>query len=323
MGEACQVNNEKKEGILKAVEKVAHKAVDAAKDARDFVAEQATSVREIAKDAADKFQEERNRRLIEKYKPIFYEDIADTEIEYPKIINIVDYDKRMEIDVCKNAIGYNENAGDMDIMGIYQKDVNKFPNIRFLPEKNPTSSIYYVHPLYKDIYIEIGDYFNYLSEQRVAELEYIAQELGAKHFRVQILEETLAQTITDKKAKAQGKSKDISVKAEAEKEEQSKQYAKLGVLSENFYPGSEPNEPILRMWESNDSIKSLIRQRLSKNPLQSKTFILNYNASSGIKSKEAAKIDIALKAIKADAAGTIKFEAKKESRRRLEYTIEF
>ena len=80
----------------------------------------------------------------------------------------------------------------------------------------------------------------------------------------------------------------------------------------------------LVLWANNESIKNLVKQRMSSdNRLQSKTFRLDYNTSSGIKEKEAAKIDGALKVLKFQAGGSILNEAKKESRRRLEYTIDF
>ena len=80
----------------------------------------------------------------------------------------------------------------------------------------------------------------------------------------------------------------------------------------------------LVLWANNESIKNLVKQRMSSdNRLQSKTFRLDYNTSSGIKEKEATKIDGALKVLKFQAGGSILNEAKKESRRRLEYTIDF
>lgn len=45
------------------------------------------------------------------------------------------------------------------------------------------------------MYIDIKDYFKYLKKVIIAELERIAQALGAKHFRVSILEESSASSI--------------------------------------------------------------------------------------------------------------------------------
>ena len=68
----------------------------------------------------------------------------------------------------------------------------------------------------------------------------------------------------------------------------------------------------------------MIKQRLSSdNRLQSKTFRLAYNTSSGIKEREAAKIDGVLKSLKFSVGGSILNLAMNESKRIIEYTIDF
>lgn len=313
--------NKKLDSVKDTFEKAYNFVGDAAKITVDFAGKGLKEAQKVFKDVSKNLSEEQSRKNIERYKPIFSKDVP---VSYPKMISIVDFDKRMGIKECEGAVGFEETINGIEILGIYKKEINKFGRIEYYPDKNPTASIYYVHPINNLQYIEITEYFSYLKEQRITELEYIAQELGAKHFKVEIMEETLSNIVSKNKADVKiGAGKDkagISI----EKGKGQKAYESIGIASELTWPGREPREPKLNLWANNESIKNLIKQRLSSdNRLQSKTFRLDYNTSSGIKEKEAAKIDGVLKTLKFQAAGSIQNEAKKESKRRLEYTIDF
>ena len=295
--------------------------LDTAKIAVDFTGKRLDDARKILEEVSRNMDAEERRKNLEKYKPIFDNNIPAA---YPKMILIVDNDKRMKTKGCENAIGFEDNKNDVELLGIYHKDVNKFDGIEYYPNKKPTSSVYYVHPLNNKLYIELTEYFSYLKEQRITELEQIAQDLGAKHFKVEIKEETLSNVSIKNKADAKlgvGKNKaGVSV----EKENAQKAYESIGIASELTYPGKDPVEPKLELWEINESIKNLIKQRLSSdNRLQSKTFRLAYNTSSGIKEREAAKIDGVLKSLKFSVGGSILNLAMNESKRIIEYTIDF
>ena len=161
-------------------------------------------------------------------------------------------------------------------------------------------------------------------EAKVAELENIAQALGAKHFSVTIYEESMSKEKTNTKANAMLGVKKDKASSDVEHRDEQKSYEYVGIAAENTYPGKEPEVPELMFWANNESIKTLIKQRIdSKNPLTSKKFTLDYNTSSGIKEKDAAKIDGVLKVLKFKAAGSIEKEAVKESKRRFEYEIDF
>lgn len=138
------------------------------------------------------------------------------------------------------------------------------------------------------------------------------------------MEESRSEQIKKNKAKAKlgaGKNKGG---VDIETESSDKHYTFLGIADENRYPGKDPIRPVLKFWANNESIKSLVERRMdSDNPLLSKTFQLDYNTSTGIKEKEAAKIDGVLKALKFNGAGSVSEEAKSESKKRFEYTIEF
>ena len=72
------------------------------------------------------------------------------------------------------------------VMNIFLDSVNVY-GISFYP--NYDSEFYYVNPVDSDNYIVLDEYFDYLKQVRVGELQKIAQDLGAKHFRVTYKEE--------------------------------------------------------------------------------------------------------------------------------------
>lgn len=234
------------------------------------------------------------------------------------MIHVVYNDIRMKVKECEGAIGFRENVKDVEILGIYQKDYKLFKGIEFLPDNNSKDFIYYVHPLNENQYIDISDYFNYLEQQRVGELENIAQDLGAKYFRVEILiEQMVKETSVKKNNSSLGYVKD-KVGISIEKNDESKQYESLKVVSENSYPGKETQKPILYFWSNSLPIKNLIKKRMSNdNPLQAKTFILDFNTSTGIKEKEGAKIDGVLQSLKFNISTSIQKTALSESKKKI------
>ena len=322
------VKNHNKPGVDKAVkdlaasaEKAAKVIGDAAGDVVDFAQDQFENAGEIMEKVSNDISESLRKAKLEKYRPVFPEKIEKGYLKYPEMINIVDHDKRMSIEEFKNAVGFEEKVQWQRVLGIYKKDATSF-NIKFYPEIS--STVYYVHPLDKGVYIEMSEYFKYLKEARVAELENIAQCLGAKYFRVSIMEEVRNEN--NKKTKANAKLGIVKNKASVsvDLENKEKKYESIDVAAESSFTGKAPERPVLKFWANDIAIQNLVEQRLSPdNPLSSKTYRLNYNNSTGIHEKEAAKIDAVLKALKVSGTGSVLAEAKKESRRRFEFKIEF
>ena len=307
--------------IKESADKAAQVIGSAAKDVGEFADTQFKQAKHLFGTVSKNLEESLSKQRLEKYKPLFVDRLNHDSFVYPNMINVVEYDKRMDIEECRGAIGYQERINNVDILGIYKADVDKY-GITLYPEIAETA--YYVHPLQKNTYIEISEYFKYLKQARVAELEYIAQSLGAKHFKVSIMEETSSEQIKKTSGGAKLGFSIFKAGTSVESNNSEKKYEYIGVAAENIYPGKDPVRPELKFWANNESIKSLVEQRMDlENRLISKTFRLDYNTSTGIKEKEAAKIDGALKALKFSGAGSISEEARSESRKRIEYTIEF
>ena len=279
------------------------------------------SAQDLINKTSDNITQGNIRKSIEKNNPIFKENIPHS---YPKMINIVDYDKRVKEKGCENAIAFKDIKNELTILTMPKNELNNFNNIMFLPDNKPASTVYYVHPIDTNQYIEISKYFSYLEEQKVAELEQIAQDLGAKHFMVRIMRQKTSNVSKSNSLSANLKMGKDKAKVSVESEDSNKSFESIGIASESTWPGKDPKKPELKFWANNESIKNLIKQRLSdENRLQTKIFRLAYNNSTGIKEKDAAKIDGALKGLGFGASGKIQKTTQEEAKKIFEYTIDF
>lgn len=84
-------------------------------------------------------------------------------------------------------------------MNIFKDSVCKF-GLNFYPDDEV--NFYYVDPTNKDNYIVLDEYFDCLKQVRVSELQKIAQDLGAKYFRVTYMKERT--TLSKKSANGKG-----------------------------------------------------------------------------------------------------------------------
>ena len=267
--------------------------------------------------------EEKNREIEKKtLQPIFPNDLDDSEFFISKLIRITDIDKRRaESVVCKGSIGFIVSQKDFKVVNIFSDKVDEF-GLTFYPDKN--SEIYYVDPSDRDRYIALDEYFSYLKVARVSELQKIAQDLGAKHFKVTYKEKKASISKNTVKAKGNMKAlKDVG-DVDAERNLSASDTSTVEIAAESFFPGHAPVQPVLRYLQRDPSIQTLVALRMDeKAPLSHQKFTLNLSNSSGIKEKDALKIDAALKLMKISGETTVTIEAKNESRRFFEYEVDF
>lgn len=178
---------------------------------------------------------------------------------------------------------------------------------------------YYADPSERDRYIALDKYFDYLKVARVNELQKIAQDLGAKHFKGTYKEEKTA--FSEKKANSSVKA---LATADVSHDKSEKKYSTIEVAAEMSFPGHSPKKPLLKYLQRDSSIQTLIAMRMDESsPLEHQKFILKMSNSSGIKESDAVKIDAVLDGLKCSGNATVASEAKNESRRYLEYEIDF
>ena len=206
----------------------------------------------------------------------------------------------------------------LHIVNIFRDSVEAF-GLSFYPDNS--SEFYYVDPSDRDRYIALDEYFSYLKVERINELQMIAKSLGARHFKVTYKEEQTS--FSEKKAKGNIKTTSV-VNVDFEHTYSDKKYSTVEIAAELDCPGNEPVMPQLRYMQRDPSIKTLVAMRMDKNaPLSHQKFMLKLSNSSGIKESDAIKIDAVLKGMKLVGNTSVASEAKNESRRYLEYEIDF
>lgn len=182
-------NSEDKKSFWRKAKDTMVKAVDQNDDGtfdKEDISAIAESIGNSAKSTYESVKMKAEAHRLEKERkqlaPIFTDDIADQNCFFSKLLRVTTIDKkRAESDVCRDSIGYHTEQKDFKIVNLY-KDKLSESGLSFFP--NAESELYYVDPIDNKRYIAFEQYFSYLKEARVNELELIAQALGAKHFKV-------------------------------------------------------------------------------------------------------------------------------------------
>lgn len=317
------------DAVLKAVDKNGNGRIDA----EDF-----GITRESVQDAAQKLKAganrigetlndaktELDRRVL---RPVFKEDLypdsfSDSLLaaaQLPSLICIVGRDKkRTDNAVCVGAIGYWTSVKGAELLNLYEDSVTQL-GIQLLPSIAQT--FYYLDPYRIGVYVALDSYFAYLKKSRVNELELIAQELGAKSFRITFKEH-------QKVIVKQTASRSLKVGANqvgGSHEQSGSDYSRVEIAAETQFSGqSQPKIPALVYFKNESDIEKLIHMRLDQsNPIKSKDFCFQCSRTSGMTEKTAAKIDLVLQQMKCSGTATLSSEVQREGRTELEYHIEF
>lgn len=297
--------------LADAVEAGAKKAASAVKDAAKESKAQLASIIDQKMEAAER----------ERLRPIFEDDLDDANFSMTKLIRLTEMDKaHAESDLCKGSIGFESVFKDYRVLNVYFDSINSW-GISFYPDTN--SEIYYVDPSDRNLYISLDDYFTYLKMARINELQKIAQDLGARHFKVTFKEEK--KSFSSKKASgkvrmsAQKQGGEVSV----DHSDEALAFERIEVAAEMDCVGHDPFEPKLVYLRNDPSISNLIELRMNKNVMTKQKITVHLMNTSGIKVKDAAKIDAAISGLKINGGMSVSSEVQAEARRALEYEIEF
>lgn len=270
--------------------------------------------------AIKKTTEEKVRIMeLKTLQPIFVDTLSDGEFFIPKFIRVMERDKkRAESEVCRGSIGFVSEQKGLRIVNMYRESIDAF-GVVFYPDCD--SEFYYVDPSDRNRYIALNDYFSYLKLMRINELQKLAQDLGARHFKVTFKEEKIS--LAEKKMNTKVNAKSV-LSGEMEYNYTDKKFSTIEVAAEMEFHGHEPISPRLKYLNNDESIKTLIAMRMDeKAPLLHQKFMLKLSNSSGLKESEAVKIDAILKGMKCTGNATVVSEVQNESRRYLEYEIDF
>lgn len=269
-----------------------------------------------AQSLAEVINNGKNSWNLKRLKPIFINDLNG--MIFSRLVRIVEREKKFDIDVCKGSIGYWDTCKGERWMNIFKDSVSKL-GLDFYP--NDEVNFYYVDPTNKDSYIVLDEYFDRLKQVRVSELQKIAQDLGAKYFRVTYIKERT--TLSKKAANGKGSiHKKGNGSAQMNATEQ--KYDRMDIAAEMSFPGHEPVMPHVRYLKYDPNIENLIKMRMDpKGPLNHQTLNIKLSSSSGLKETDAVKIDMILKSLKMVGNTTVSSEVQNEAKSILEYEINF
>ena len=315
---AMEAIGKAKDSVIEVVDQNGDGKIDL-KDANEV----ASAVSGFAKRTADSLKDNIDAKAREYEEkslcPIFEDTLDDADFVLSKLIRVCEIDKkRADSEVCQGAIGHISNVKDLKVVNIYHDNIDKF-DLTFYPDNS--YEFYYVDPRDRDRYIALEDYFGYLKIERINELQKIAQDLGATHFKVTYKEEKTS--LSSQKMNGSAKVSKVA-SADGSRNVNESSFANVEIAAEMTCPGHAPIEPKLNYLKNDSSVQNLIAMRMDEHsPISHHRFSLKLSNSSGIKESDAVKIDAALKAFKCSGNFTVTSEVQNESRRFLEYEINF
>ena len=305
-------------GLAEKAKKAVVNAVDQNDDGK-FDLKDVTSLAGQLSEKKDRLKRETDKKTL---CPIFEDDLSSPDFALSKLIRIAPMDKKhAESSVCEGSIGFEFVWKDLRVITVYPDKAAAF-GLRFYPDMD--NGAYYADPGDRDHYISLDEYFNYLKVARVGELQKIAQDLGARHFRVTYKERKKNAAVMNIIANAGGRNAaGQRVNAGIKHDSSESELSTLEIAAEMEFIGHSPVEPTLVYFKKDPQIQNLISLRMSDNPMTHQVFTLALSNSAGVKIKDAAKIDGAAAAMK--MSGDVSFEsrAESESRRYFEYEIDF
>lgn len=222
---------------------------------------------------------------LKKYNPLFIDEFESDNFFTPNLIRIVDDAVRKGIDVCEGSIGWLSNEKGVEIFHLYDEAI-LLSNINFVPAPL-VDAVYLVDPLNKNIFINSEDFYSYIQQSKIAELQHIAFSLGAKYYKVELVDITDDQSSNRTKSNVKSRGAKLDVDMQAENRSSSSQNS---LAEGKFVNSSKPKFPNLK-WFSNDSnILRLIEMRCSENY---ENGILNYKIELSQSSVESISLKMA------------------------------
>ena len=286
-----------------------------------------TDIQEKAKDLSEKNKNELYLKKLKKYNPLFPDEFYGDNFNLPNMIVIVDDAVRKGIDVCEGAIGWLSNEKGMEILHLYDEEIEKC-GIKFIPAAI-CDAVYYVDRFDRKKFIQTECIFGKANEERLAELEHIAYSLGAKRCTIEISESSVEIDSGKKKMSTKEKASihgiGVSSETSVEQDFGRKETIQRRGKSESCCEGSnEAKMPQLKLFANDDTIKRLIEMRLENvNSIKNKTLILEGSASATMSQKTAVAIDDAIGKIGISGKANMEGQALRENQSKLIFNIEF
>lgn len=263
-----------------------------------------------AKKIVDQTKENIHEREAKKYQAISKEMFSGDDFQIPTVLRIEDDSANRDF-IEDSAIGWIEIHRDEPVLHMYTSFV-KESGIAFVPVSQ-RDNVYCQDNFDNKKYINANQIFGKATEEKLAELNYIAYSLGAKSCSVEIIEAETECTSRRVQIKVKGNSPVSNVSIN---ESVNKQSGK----SVSFFEGHDnPKVPTLKWFAHDDNIRGLIEMRCNK-AIKSNILELKGSSSATMSRKTACAIDAL---IKTGGSMSMEKQSEKEHNNRLLFEIEF
>ena len=150
----------------------------------------ASNVGKKAVEGAKNFAEQTKNNIHEaqakKYTAVSAKEFKNKNFELPSIIEIVENSANQEFIDHNESIGWIEMHKEVAVLHMYIDFVKK-SNLRFVPVPQ-CDNVYFADHFEDDKFINTNNVFGKATEEKLAELEHIANYLGAKSCSIEIVE---------------------------------------------------------------------------------------------------------------------------------------
>lgn len=222
-----------------------------------------------------------------KYIIVTESEIASEEFVVPTVIKIVDDSANRNFVTCDDAIGWIEKHEDISVLHIYL-DFAKKGVFQFVPALKK-DSVYCEYKFGVNKFVDINDIFKRANDDKVAELEKMAFDLGAKSCSIEIVESDTTSKESSVGIKIGSSEASIGFDGSSSKKSRNVIRGKTTVR----WGGSDtPIMPRLNWFEHSESIKNLIDMRFGdRNAIKSKSYELSGLSSVTMNKNVAGVID--------------------------------
>lgn len=263
-------------------------------------------------------------RRLQRYNPLFPDRYQSDSFHVPNIVVIVDDAVRCDVDVCEGAIGWLSKEAGEEVLHLYDEAI-QFSGLQFIPAPI-CNAVYYVDHFDRNRYIQADCIFSKALKEKVDELQYIAECIGAKRCVIDIRETKKGSKTRTISADVSADSGDTKGKATGSWDSSTKDSKTQHAHTEAVFTGLRfPKRPTLKWFLYDDSIKNLVETCCSgKRRVKKLTVTLSGSTSATMSQSIAGAIDgVMNKSLKAKGSVSIKKQAKQEQQSELQLYIEF
>lgn len=275
-------------------------------------------------------------------------------IEYgenrPTIIKVVDDTVDGDKGRKKDKIGWIGEAEGTEVLYLFDSAVEE-SGLKFVPYPS-CDEIYCVHPLDKDCYVNAISLYEIINKEKIAELQDIACQLGAKRCVIELTQINTESESRDKEvgatvettgadvarfaeatgmvgaSKMKSVAKDLNIEtsvALSQNDGKTQSDTWNGRVEAEFKGSHFVKEPALRWFRGDNIIEGIIKSRkgLFKNKLQTNTVRLESSSVRGMNKKKAGALDFLISESKLGLQGSMQKSMEKEQNCVFIYTVEF